>query len=157
MIFNQPTTGAGNDIERATGLARKMVCEWGMSEKLGPLAFGKKEEMIFLGREIARHSDYSEATAREIDAEVRRLVTEGHDKANEICSQHKDQQERLALALLEHESLSADHIDKVMKGEKIEVPKTDTPSGSEGEKAEKKEKGEKKTKKVSSKPATDIV
>ena len=74
LVLNHTTTGAGNDIERATDLARKMVCEWGMSDKLGPLTFGKKEEEIFLGREIAKHRDYSEHTAVEIDNEVKRLA-----------------------------------------------------------------------------------
>ena len=83
MFLNQMTTGAGNDIERATELARKMVCEWGMSE-LGPLTFGKKEEQIFLGREIAQHRDYSEATAIKIDEEVQKLVKRGYDTAKEI-------------------------------------------------------------------------
>ncbi|MBT3181753.1 MAG: ATP-dependent zinc metalloprotease FtsH [Deltaproteobacteria bacterium] len=157
LIFNQPTTGAGNDIERATGLARKMVCEWGMSEKMGPLAFGKKEEQIFLGREMSRHTDYSEETARDIDSEVRRFVTAGYDKAKEICSQHKDQIERLAQALLEHESLTADNIDQVMRGETIVMSKkkdsSDGPDGKDKSKEEKEEK--KKVKKTSTKPATD--
>ena len=80
IVFKQITTGAGNDIERATELARKMVCEWGMSERMGPLAFGKKEEQIFLGREIAQHRDYSELTAQAIDAEVNRMVMENYQR-----------------------------------------------------------------------------
>ncbi|HQC51206.1 MAG TPA: cell division protein FtsH, partial [bacterium] len=119
LVFNQPTTGAGNDIERATQLARKMVCEWGMSEKMGPLAFGKKEEAIFLGRELSRHSDYSEETAREIDSEIRRLVISNYEKAKSIISEHRDQLERLAQALLKHESLNGEQIDQVMRGEQV--------------------------------------
>lgn len=121
IVFKQPTTGAGNDIERATELARKMVCEWGMSEKLGPLAFGKKEEAIFLGREIAQHSDFSEDTAREIDAEIKRLVTENYARAKKILMDNREKLENLAKALLEHESLSGEQIDKVIRGEPIEV------------------------------------
>ncbi|OQA60847.1 MAG: ATP-dependent zinc metalloprotease FtsH [bacterium ADurb.Bin270] len=121
LVFNQPTTGAGNDIERATHLARKMVCEWGMSEKLGPLAFGKKEEAIFLGRELSRHSDYSEETAREIDGEIRRLVTSNYEKAKSIISEHRDQLESLAQALLKHESLNGEQIDQVMRGEEVVI------------------------------------
>ena len=78
------TTGAGNDIEQATELARKMVCEWGMSEELGPLTFGKKEEQIFLGREIAQHQDYSEDTALKIDQEVKHFVTENYERAHRL-------------------------------------------------------------------------
>ncbi len=120
MVFGQPTTGAGNDIERATELARKMVCEWGMSEKLGPLAFGKREEQIFLGREIAQHSDFSEETAREIDGEIRRVVTQSYQKAKSLLEGHRNDLELLAKALLEHESLSSEEIDRVLRGEKIE-------------------------------------
>jgi cell division protease FtsH len=83
------TTGAGNDIERATDMARKMVCEWGMSE-LGPLSFGKREEQIFLGREIAQHRDYSEATAIRIDEQVKKLVQEGYDRARKIIEERSD-------------------------------------------------------------------
>jgi cell division protease FtsH len=123
IVFEQPTTGAGNDIERATELARRMVCEWGMSEKIGPLAFGKKDEQIFLGREIATHADFSEETAREIDEEIRRIVNLNYQKAKKIVSEHRTELDRLAQALLEHESLSGDEIDKVMRGEKIEGKK----------------------------------
>ena len=83
-MLNSQTTGAGNDIERSTEIARKMVCEWGMSDNLGPLAFGKKEEQIFLGREFAQHRDYSEDTARLIDDEIRAIVTQSYERAKEI-------------------------------------------------------------------------
>ncbi|HQG14208.1 MAG TPA: cell division protein FtsH, partial [bacterium] len=99
----------------------KMVCEWGMSEKMGPLAFGKKEEAIFLGRELSRHSDYSEETAREIDGEIRRLVTSNYEKAKSIISEHRDQLESLAQALLKHESLNGEQIDQVMRGEEVVI------------------------------------
>ncbi len=104
MFMHHITTGAGNDIERATDLARKMVCEWGMSE-LGPLSFGKKEEQIFLGREIAQHRDYSEDTAIRIDEQVRKLVEEGYDRAREIIEEQSDALVRIAEALLEREVL----------------------------------------------------
>ncbi|MBU4485250.1 AAA family ATPase [bacterium] len=119
IVFNQPTTGAGNDIERATELARKMVCEWGMSPKIGPLAFGRKEEHIFLGREITQHKDYSDETAREIDAEIRKLIIEGHDKAKQLISSNIDTLKRLAEALLEYESLNGIEIDDIIKGKPI--------------------------------------
>ena len=83
------TTGAGNDLERATELARRMVCEWGMSEAMGPLTFGKKEEQIFLGREIAQHQDYSEDTALRIDQEVKRFVTDNYERARTVLTEHQ--------------------------------------------------------------------
>jgi cell division protease FtsH len=119
IVFDQPTTGAGNDIERATELARRMVCEWGMSQKMGPLAFGKKEEMIFLGREIAQHADYSEDTAREIDAEVKRIVLENYERAKKLLRENLPALHSLAEALLEYESLDGGQIDRVMRGEKL--------------------------------------
>src|SRR5205823_11774144 len=88
IFLNQVSTGASNDIEQATEMARKMVCEWGMS-KLGPLAYGKKEEQIFLGRELAQHRDFSEETARQIDAEVRRFVNSGHEAAKQIIEKDR--------------------------------------------------------------------
>ena len=110
IIFKDPTTGAGNDIERATELARKMVCEWGMSDRMGPLAFGVKEEQIFLGREIAQHKDYSEVTAIAIDEEVKRLVNNGYEGAKSILSANIHILHALAEALVEHEELNADEI-----------------------------------------------
>jgi cell division protease FtsH len=120
LVFSELSTGAGNDIERATELARKMVCEWGMSERLGPLTFGKKEEQIFLGREIATHRDYSEYTAQEIDKEVRRMVEAAENKATELLSTNVDKLHLLAQALLEREILDGHQIDKILKGEKLE-------------------------------------
>jgi cell division protease FtsH len=120
LVFNELTTGAGNDIERATELARKMVCEWGMSERLGPLTFGKKEEQIFLGREIATHRDYSEDTAQEIDKEVRRIVEEAEEETTKLLSANLDKLHLLANALLEKEILDGEEIDKILRGEKLE-------------------------------------
>jgi cell division protease FtsH len=120
LIFGQLTTGAGNDIEKATDLARKMVCEWGMSEKMGPLTFGKKEEQIFLGREFAQHQDYSEATAQAIDAEVKRIVLEGYAKAKNILSEQLDTLKVIAEALLEHETIDGEDIDVLLSGGRIE-------------------------------------
>jgi cell division protease FtsH len=119
LVFNQLTTGAGNDLERATELARKMVCEWGMSDKLGPLTFGKKEEEIFLGREIARHRDYSEKTAQMIDDEVRSIVEIADSKATKLLSENTDKLHLVAKALLERESLDGEEIDKLLAGEQL--------------------------------------
>jgi cell division protease FtsH len=116
LIFGQMTTGAGNDIEKATELARKMVCEWGMSEKLGPLTFGKKEEQIFLGREFAQHQDYSEETARAIDAEVKRIVMAGYDRARKALSENLETLKKIAEALLEYETIDGEDIDVIMAG-----------------------------------------
>ena len=129
LFLNQMSTGAGNDIERATELARKMVCEWGMST-LGPLTFGKKEEQIFLGREIAQHRDYSEDTAIKIDLEVRRLVDEGYNKAKDILSGSRETLTRIALALLEREVLDANEIKMLVDGQ--ELPPVKAPSKDEG-------------------------
>lgn len=120
LVFNQLTTGAGNDIERATELARKMVCEWGMSERLGPVTFGKKEQEIFLGREIAQHRDYSEKIAQEIDDEVQSIVQQAQEKAEKLLKDNIDTLHALAKALLEHEILDGEQIDMVIRGEKIE-------------------------------------
>jgi cell division protease FtsH len=119
LVLNSQTTGAGNDIERATEIARKMVCEWGMSEKLGPLTFGQKEEQIFLGREIAQHRDYSEETARLIDNEVRDIVTQSYEKAKDILHRNMTVLHQLANSLLEKEVLDSRQIDSIMKGEII--------------------------------------
>jgi len=115
MFMHHVTTGAGNDIERATDLSRKMVCEWGMSD-LGPMSFGKKEEQIFLGREIAQHRDYSEATAIEIDKEVRRLVDSGYQTARQILSDKRDALVRIAEALLEREVLDGAEVKALIDG-----------------------------------------
>jgi cell division protease FtsH len=119
------TTGAGNDLERATDLARKMVCEWGMSDSMGPLTFGKKEEQIFLGREIAQHQDYSEDTALKIDQEVKRFVTDNYTKAQAILTEHKKQLMNLADALLQRETLDAEQVKRLSAGLPLDEP---TPS-----------------------------
>ncbi|MFH1090876.1 MAG: ATP-dependent zinc metalloprotease FtsH, partial [Pseudomonadota bacterium] len=111
LSLNHLTTGAGNDIEKATVLARKMVCEWGMSEVLGPLSFGKKEEHIFLGREISQHRDFSEETARRIDAEITRLVTAAHDTALDLLMRHRPTLDLVAATLLEKETLDGAEIE----------------------------------------------
>src|SRR5690606_3206740 len=114
--FNQMNTGASNDIERATELARKYVCEWGMSE-LGPVSYGKKQEEIFLGREIAQHRDYSEATAVEIDRVVRGLVEGQMKRVTELLETHKQELINLDEALLEHEVLEAGEVRRAITGE----------------------------------------
>jgi len=119
LVLKRQTTGAGNDIERSTDLARKMVCEWGMSEKLGPMAFGQREEQIFLGREITQHRDYSEETAQLIDSEIRAIVTQSYEKAKEIIQGNMDALQRLANTLLEKEVLDGNQIDRIIKGEEI--------------------------------------
>ena len=116
LVLKDRTTGAGNDLERATELARKMVCEWGMSDELGPLTFGKKEEQIFLGREIAQHRDYSEATANKIDQEVNKIVTSSYEKAKRLIIENVNALHRLASALLEKESLDGKEIDEIIFG-----------------------------------------
>jgi cell division protease FtsH len=119
LHLHQMTTGAGNDLERATDLARRMVCEWGMSDKLGPLTFGKKEEQIFLGREIAQHRDYSEATAELIDAEVKVIVEQAHQRTLKLLRENEDALARIAEALLEREVLDAREIAALVQGEPL--------------------------------------
>jgi len=123
------TTGAGNDIERATDLARKMVCEWGMSD-LGPLSFGKKEEQIFLGREIAQHRDYSEETAIRIDAQVKKIVQGAYDTAEAIIKERSDALVKIAETLLEREILDGNEVMQIIKGQSIEPIK---PGGMDAE------------------------
>jgi cell division protease FtsH len=114
------TTGAGNDLERATELARKMVCEWGMSDAMGPLTFGKKEEQIFLGREIAQHQDYSEDTALRIDQEVKRFVTDNYQRAHRLLTESKDTLIKMAEALLAREVLDAEQVKRLAAGQALE-------------------------------------
>jgi len=115
LVLNQQTTGAADDLEKATEMARKMVCEWGMSDKLGPLTFGKNEEHIFLGREVARQKDYSEQTALAIDAEIKRLVFESSARARQILEENLEKLHALALALLERESLDSEEIARILR------------------------------------------
>jgi cell division protease FtsH len=124
IFLGHITTGAGNDIERATDIARNMVCEWGMSD-LGPLAFGKKEEAIFLGREIAQHRDFSEDTALQIDREVKRIVNSGYEAAKNLLSTHKETLDNIAQALLVREVLDANEVRLLMEGKPLpEKPRT---------------------------------
>ena len=135
IFLGHITTGAGNDIERATDIARNMVCEWGMSE-LGPLAYGKKEEAIFLGREIAQHRDYSEDTAIQIDKEVKRIVNGGYENAKNLLAKNRDTLERIAQALLEREVIDANEVKLLMEGkplpEKLRTPPTPPPQAAPG-------------------------
>ncbi len=117
------TTGAANDLERATELARKMVCEWGMSDKLGPLTFGKREEHIFLGKELTKHKDYSEKIAEEIDEEVKRIVNERYKYVKKLLLENKPILLKLAQALLERETLEASEIDAIVQGKELPPPK----------------------------------
>ncbi|MFH1728726.1 MAG: ATP-dependent zinc metalloprotease FtsH [Pseudomonadota bacterium] len=119
LIFNQKTTGAGNDIERATEIARKMVCEWGMSEKMGPLTFGKKEEQIFLGKEIGRQKDYSEKTSIDIDAEIKKIVSENHKRAKDLLKANLNILHKISENLLIYEVLSGADIDNIIKGKEL--------------------------------------
>lgn len=119
IFLNHMTTGAGNDIQRATELARKMVCEWGMSDEMGPLTFGQKEEQIFLGKEFARHRDYSEQTAKSIDSEIHTIVSDHYQKARKIIDDNKETVQRIAEALLERETLNANEIDSLIEGRKL--------------------------------------
>ncbi|HBA72878.1 MAG: cell division protein FtsH [Geobacteraceae bacterium GWC2_55_20] len=135
LIFNTFTTGAGNDIERATEMARKMVCEWGMSDKMGPLSFGKKDESIFLGREMAMHKNFSEKTAENIDDEIKRIVDESYDRALTLLRDNLKNLHKLSICLIEKENLSGAEVDEIMASdgacadkvaEVTEMPHTDT-------------------------------
>ncbi len=138
--FNQITTGAQNDIEQATEMARKMVCEWGMSEALGPLTYGRKEEAIFLGKEFNRHQDYSEDTALKIDAEVKRIVLEQYQRAKLILTEKRQILVRVAEALLEHEVIDAPQLKQLIAGEPLTVkpapPPPVVPAQPRGQRAE---------------------
>jgi cell division protease FtsH len=114
LVLKDFTTGAGNDIERATNLARKMVCEWGMSEAMGPLTYGKKDEQIFLGREFATHKDYSEETAKRIDQEVTKIVSDCYEKAKQLLIDHIDALNKIAAELLDKEVLNATELDLII-------------------------------------------
>lgn len=122
IIFSSRTSGAGGDIQTATDLAKRMVCEWGMSEKLGPLAFGKKDDNVFLGKEIGKSADYSDDTARAIDAEVSRLVNDSYAEAKRLLEENVDVLHAMADALLEYETIDADQVEQLMKREKVSPP-----------------------------------
>jgi cell division protease FtsH len=142
IIFGKLTTGAGNDIEKATEIARKMVCEWGMSEKLGPLAYGKKEESIFLGRDYgSRQQDYSEQTAVEIDQEVRGIVHRQYEKVKHLLGENAQHLEALAKALIERETLDADEIRMTLEGRELPpVQRVIIPSYADKDKAAKEKR-----------------
>ena len=142
LFLDLETTGASNDIEVATERARKMVSVWGMSPEMGPLAYGKKEEQIFLGREIAQHRDYSEDTAIRMDREVKRIVEEGHALAWKLLEENRDTLVRLAESLLEYETLDSCDIEAIMQGQPLK-PRVADPSDSDSEGAPEEEKTEK--------------
>ena len=130
ICLGQMTTGAGNDIERATEMARKMVCEWGMSEKMGPLTYGSKEEQVFLGKDFSQQKNFSDQTAKLIDQEVKALVMSGYNNAHEILTENRDKLENLALALLDRETLGAKEIQDIIDGKEPPVdPSEDELSG----------------------------
>jgi cell division protease FtsH len=122
ITLNSLTTGAGNDLERATELARRMVCEWGMSDAMGPLTFGKKEEQIFLGREIAQHQDYSEDTALKIDQEVKRFVTQNYERSSQLLTENKETLARISDALLAREVLDGEQVRRLAGGLPLDEP-----------------------------------
>lgn len=117
LVFESVTSGASNDLERATAIARKMVCEWGMSEKLGPLSYGEKEGEVFLGRDYGHVKNYSEATASAIDAEIRRIVEENYVRTRDLLSQHKDALIEVSEILLERENMDGSEIRLIVFGE----------------------------------------
>lgn len=140
LVLRSCTTGASNDLERVTERARKMVCEWGMSEEIGPLSYGKKEEQIFLGREIAQHQDYSENTAMQIDKEVKKVVLAAYAEAKELLEENRDALILVAEALLEYETLDGNEFTAVIKGEKIHrEPEVEPPDAPEPEQEEKEQ------------------
>ena len=142
ITMNGMTTGAGNDLERSTEVARKMVCEWGMSDAMGPLTFGKKEEQIFLGREIAQHQDYSEDTAIRIDHEIKRFVTSNYERARAVLEQHKPALARIAEELLAREVLDAEQVRRILAGEALEehTPRSVVSATDDGSKRPAKER-----------------
>jgi len=142
ITMNGMTTGAGNDLERSTELARKMVCEWGMSDAMGPLTFGKKEEQIFLGREIAQHQDYSEDTAIRIDHEIKRFVTTNYERARGVLEEYKQALLRIAEELLAREVLDAEQVRRIVAGEALEeiAPRTAPSAPEDGSKRPAKER-----------------
>ena len=149
IIFNQITTGAGNDIERATKTARKMVCEWGMSEALGPINFAEAGE-VFLGRDMARHNDYSEATARLIDSEVRRILNECYARSRKLIQENLDALHRIAAALLERETLNGEEVDLLIEGKQL-PPLEERPKAKEKPKPEEQPKQEEKSRQARNK------
>jgi len=116
MVFDELSTGASNDIERATGIARRMVTEFGMSESLGPLAFGKKDELVFLGREISEQRNYSDEVAYQIDQEIRKLIDRAHERARTLISDHFDKLDAIAKLLVEQETIEHEELEELFDG-----------------------------------------
>jgi cell division protease FtsH len=119
LVFDEMTSGASSDLKHATRLARLMVCDWGMSEELGPQTFGSHDELMFLGRELTRSQDFSEDTARRIDGEVSRLLRESYERAKDILTQHRDKLELIAHVLIEHETLDGQEFEELFKHGRI--------------------------------------
>jgi cell division protease FtsH len=128
LFMNQMTTGASNDFERATEIARRMVTQWGMSDELGPMVYGENEGEVFLGRSITTHKNVSEATMQKVDAEIRRIIDQQYRLARRLLEENRDKVEVMAKALLEYETLDADQIGDIMSGKPPRPPK---PSGSQ--------------------------
>jgi cell division protease FtsH len=130
IVFGDVTNGARGDIKTATAIARRMVCEWGMSEKMGMVEYGEHEDYVFLGRDISRARDYSEATAEQIDGEVRRLLDDAYQKAKQTLLAHRDKLEVIAKALLEYETLDGVQIKEIIEhGRLLNPPPAITPTG----------------------------
>jgi cell division protease FtsH len=130
IVFGDVTNGARGDIKTATAIARRMVCEWGMSEKMGMVEYGEHEDYVFLGRDISRSRDYSEATAEQIDGEVRKLIDDAYQTAKNILTEHRDKLEAIAKALLEYETLDGAQIKEIMEhGRMINPPSPPPASG----------------------------
>jgi cell division protease FtsH len=130
LFMNQMTTGASNDFQRATDLARRMVTQWGMSDAMGPMVYGEEEGEVFLGRSVTTHKSVSEETLRKVDAEVRRIIDEQYGLARKILEENRDKVERMTRALLEWETIDAEQIDDIMAGQEPRPPKPVSPPAS---------------------------
>ncbi len=130
IVFGDITNGASGDIKMATNLSRRMVCEWGMSDKMGMVEYGEHEEYVFLGRDISRSRDYSEATAEEIDREVRKFIDEAYDLAKRTLIEHRDHLEAIAKALLEYETLDGSQIREIIEHGRMLNPPPGPPASS---------------------------
>ena len=131
IVFGDVTNGARGDIKQATAVARRMVCEWGMSEKMGMVEYGEHEDYVFLGRDISRARDYSEATAEQIDGEVRKLIDNAYQTAMQVLTQHRDHLEAIAKALLEYETLDGQQIKEILEHGRLNPPPGIAPRGGE--------------------------
>jgi cell division protease FtsH len=130
LVFNEMNTGASSDIQRATEIARRMVCEWGMSEALGPIHYNTKEEHVFLGREIGKSREHSEAIQLDIDREVKRILDSQYEIAKKIVGEHEDVLHRLAKAVMEKETLDSEDIERLVRGESLSPGPQGGPGGS---------------------------